>query len=60
MGNHETLQWIALKQTCVCVKCECKLTSEGKVVPAHILKECRQGAKTQLHEALYRDKWSAA
>jgi hypothetical protein len=54
MGDLEILQWVALKQTCVCVKCECKVTSKSKVVPAHSLKECRQVAKIQLHWALYR------
>jgi len=60
MGDHEILQWVALKQTCVRAKCECKVRSEGKVVTAQIMKECRQGAKIQLHWALYRGTWSPA
>ena len=44
-GDHEILQWAALKQTCVRAKRECKVTSEDKVVTAQIMKECRQGAK---------------
>jgi hypothetical protein len=37
MGDHELLQWVALKQTSVCVNSECKLASKGKA-PAHIMK----------------------
>jgi len=59
MGDHEILQWVALKQTCVCVTYECKVTSIGKTVSAHIMKECRQTAKIQFHWALYRGTWSA-
>ena len=37
MGDHEILQWVALKQTCVHAKRECKETSEDKVVKILIL-----------------------